>query len=97
MGAVAARHELAVERRLLAVAALSDPGMVILDVLDGRCLRLEPDLAAVRQPLQDQVLDHFLLAVDRDAAACQSSEVDAVLVPSKAKLDTVVDEARELG
>src|SRR5947208_9624392 len=67
--------------------------MVILDTLDGGCLGLEPDLATVGLPLLDQVLDHFLLAVDRDPFAGQAAKVDAVLLAGKAQLDAVVHKA----
>src|SRR5207244_7179103 len=60
---------------------------------DTGCLGLEPDLATVGLPLLDQVLDHFLLAVDRDPFAGQAAKVDAVLLAGKAQLDAVVHEA----
>ncbi len=69
--AVAAGNELAIQARRFSVALVADLGMVILDPLDPRRLRLEPDLAAIRQALLDQVLDDLLLAVDDDAATGQ--------------------------
>ena len=40
----------------------------------------------------DQVLDHLLLAVDRDPSAGQLAEVDAVLLAGKAQFDAIVGE-----
>ena len=92
MRSVATGHELAREGCFFAVATVRDARVVILDTVDGGCLGLEPDLATVRQSLLDQVLDHFLLAVDRDPSAGQAAEVDAVLLAGKAQLDAVVHE-----
>ena len=91
--AVATGHELAREGCVFAVATVGDARVVILDTLDRRRLGLEPDLATVHQALRDQVLDHFLLAVDRDPLAGQAAEIDAVLLPGEAQLDAVVREA----
>jgi len=77
---------------MVVAAPVGDARTVILDALDGCRLGLEPDLAAVRQPLLDQVLDHFLLAVHGDAPARQAAEVDAMLLPGEAQPDAVVGE-----
>src|SRR5207248_10369698 len=90
--AVATGHELALQLRRLAVASIGDTWAVILDTLDGGRLSLEPDLTTVRQALLDQVLDHLLLAIDRDPPAGQLAEVDAVLLAGEAQFDAVVDE-----
>src|SRR2546421_5538905 len=90
MRAVAAGDEVTVEGCLLAVAPVGDPGVVIVDASNRCRFGLEPDLAAVHKPLRDQVFDHFLLAIDCDAAARQLAEIDPVLLPGEAKLDAVV-------
>src|ERR1700730_7286828 len=94
--AVAARHELTAEGCLFAVAAVRDARVIILDALDRRCFSLEPDLAAVRQALLDQVLDHFLLAIDGNAPTGQLAEVDAMLLAGEAQPDAVVRQALPL-
>src|SRR5207302_1420824 len=91
--AVTTGHEITVERGLLAVPAVRDARMAILDTFDGGRLGVEPDLAAVGQALLDQILDHFLLPIDRDPFAGQAAKVDAVLLAGKAQLDAVVHEA----
>ena len=62
------------------------------DVLD-----LELQRAAGVEPRADQVLDHLLLAVDRDrAAAGERREVDPVAAAVEPQLDPVVHEALAL-
>ncbi len=54
---------------------------------------LEPDVAAVGQPLRDQVLDDLLLAVHRDGPAGEVGHRHPVAGPFEAKLDALVAQA----
>src|SRR5205823_12882735 len=64
-----------------------------LDAIDRRCLRVEPDLAAIVKAPLDQVFDDLLLPVDGDAPAGQCAEIDPLLLALKSQLDAVVDQA----
>src|SRR5690606_29726689 len=78
---------------LPAAAGEPDPrpgGAVLRDVLDRGRLRLEPEVAAVRQPPGDEVLDDLGLGVEHHVAAGERAEVDAVPAPAEAQLDPLV-------
>src|SRR6185436_9758829 len=62
--------------------------------VDGGRFGLEQDLPAGAQARRDQVLDHFLLAVDGDASSAgEVTQRDAVAPSLEAQLDAVVDHA----
>ena len=62
--------------------------------MDGDVRRLEQDLPAGGKPHRNQVLDHFLLTVDRDRTpAGQRRKVDAVSLATEAQFDAAVNQA----
>ena len=94
MEAVAAGDDVAAQLVVGALVAEADAGPLALEVVQRHVLDLEAQLAAVAQPRGDEVLDHLLLAVDRDRPpAGELGEVDAVPAPVEAQLEAVVDEA----
>ncbi len=56
-----------------------------VEVMDAHIGHLEQDLTAIGEPARDQILHHFLLAVDGDPLADQIAEADVVQRPPKAK------------
>ena len=63
------------------------------DVVQRDAAHVEQDLPVGLDPRADQVLHHFLLAVDDDGAAGESGEIDAVTAAAEAQLDSMVREA----
>lgn len=93
MEAVATGDEIAVHVRLSAVDHAGDAGALSGQTVDGHLADLEVDGHAAVDQRRDLVLDHLLLAVDRDLAASQPEHVDMELVPVKAEIDAGVREA----
>ena len=74
--------------------AKGDARSIRCDVVDSDIRRLEQDLPAGGEPHRNQVLDHFLLTVDRDRTpAGQRRKVDAVSLAAEAQLDAAVNQA----
>ncbi len=94
MEAVAAGDEVAFELVLSAVLAPAHARSVRLELVDADVGDVELDGPSGVETGADQVLHHFLLAVDRDrAAAGQRREVDPVSAAAEAKLDAMVQES----
>jgi hypothetical protein len=91
--AVAAGDHVAAERVPRALVGEGDRRAVGLEVRDRDVLDLEAGQRAGRLARGEEILDHLLLAVDRDpAAAGQLGEVDPVPAAAEAQLDPVMDE-----
>ena len=54
--------------------------------MDADIGRLEQDLTAIGKPPRDQILHHFLLAVDGDALTDQIAEADVVQRPAEGEI-----------
>jgi hypothetical protein len=62
--------------------------------MQADCLGLEVHLAASIQASFHQILDHFLLAIDRNGAAPgQFEHINAMTAPVEAQLDSMVHQA----
>ena len=90
--AVATGDVVAGELLFLTVSGKADLGRAGVETVDAFGSRLEEDLSAGFEPGPDQVLDHFLLAVDRYRQPVgQVGEVDTVTAAVEAQFDPVVD------
>ena len=91
--AVAARDRVAAQLLLLALVHEADARLVGVDPVQADVVDLEEQGRARVEPRRDQVLDHLLLAVDRDRPALgELLEGDPVTLAVEAQLDPVVDE-----
>lgn len=64
--------------------------MVFVDTTNLARLGLEHDRRTGVEASLDQVFDHFLLAVDKDAPACQILEIDAVALAVEPQMNSAV-------
>ena len=78
--------------RLRAVVAERHSRTVAVEVVDAHVRDVEEQRKSGRQPSSDEVLDHFLLPVDRDGRAGQLGEVDAVRAVVEPQRGAVVHE-----
>src|SRR5215210_159780 len=91
--AVAAGDRVAAELLLHPLVCETDTRLVRVDVVQRDVVDLEEQRAAGVQPGRDQVLDHLLLAVDRDRPPLgELLEGDPVALAVEAELDALVDE-----
>src|SRR5436190_24207853 len=93
MKPVASADEIA--RQLLLAPAMpeSDFWRLAVEVVHADVGHLEQDLAAIREPARDQILDHLLLAIDGDAPSHQLAKVDVVQRACKGEIHAVVKHA----
>ena len=92
--AVAAGDEVAAHFQRGVVLPEADHGLGTLEVVQAHRVDLEVDRTAGREAGRDQVLDHLVLAVDRDLPpAGQRGEVDPMAAAGEADLEPVVDQA----
>jgi hypothetical protein len=90
---VGADDEVALEGLLLPFVGEPDRGPVAVDALHTRVGDAEPDVAAIGEPLGDEVLQHLVLGVNRHGPATGGLEqVDPVQLPAEGEVDPVVDE-----
>ena len=65
-----------------------------VEVVDANVVRFEYDLTSGGQPRRDQILDDFVLSVNRDrAAARQPAQIDAMAAAGEAQLDAMMGQA----
>src|SRR5262249_10510618 len=93
MRAVAAGDVVALDLDRARLVPAMDPRLRGFDAGEPHVAHAEEDLAVrVEAPL-DEVLDHFMLRIERHALAREPLEVDAVAAPVEAQLDPLVDRA----
>ena len=94
MEAVAAGDEVAGDLAGLARSREGDARPRAVEIVDRGLLGLEQDRPVIGEPPGDQVLHHFLLAIDGDClAAGQLPEVEAVPMLADLDLDALMHEA----
>src|SRR5450755_3158522 len=94
MKAVATRDEVAEKLDLLAVAPESYMRRRRIDIMQRDRLDLKEDLAGRSHSRLDQILDDFLLAIDRDRSpAGELGQVYSMPGAAKAQLDAVMKES----
>ena len=94
MEAVASRDEIARQLVHLAVFAVANLRRWSVEVVDADVVRLKHNLAAGAQPRRDQILDDFVLRVDRHgAAAGETAQIDAMAAAAEAQFEAVMSQA----
>jgi hypothetical protein len=92
MGSIARHDVISFKLVLLALVRETDRGAVFVDATNLARLGLEQDWRTGLEASLDQVLDHFLLAVDKDAPACQLLEIDTVALAAESQMNPAVFE-----
>src|SRR6185312_516275 len=92
--AVATCDEIASNLLRSAIFSKTDFRLRGIKIVDRNVFDFENDLAVRVETGRDEVFDHFLLAVDGDAAAAgQFKHIDAVRLSIEAQLEAVVTKA----
>src|SRR5262245_19390996 len=93
MKAVAAADEVTSELDIPSLVPEADFWRTAGEIVDAHVARLEQYCPALREPPLDQILYHFLLAVDGHTLADEIAEIDVVQGAAEGEIDAVVEHA----
>jgi len=92
--AVASGDEIAVKLGHRSILAKLNRRRGAIEIVDADVLGLENDLPASGEARGDQILDDFVLSVNRDGlSACQLAKIDTMSPSAEAQLNSVMDQA----